>query len=165
MAKEILPPTDQRFAPLGEAKEIANALMQEYKVKFGDLATARMLFLSKVGGIKLHGERKAATVKTCTGEKKFLSRSQENSMEGWDFIVTFCAEIWAQSDDKLRKRIVFHELKHCLRVEKDDGSTQWRLVPHDLETFYDEVDIFGSSGRELNDLIMQIVASKEKEKD
>jgi len=163
MAKDTLPPPDQRFAPLDGAKDIAHALINEYPVKFGELANARILYLSKIGGIKLHGERKAATIKTCTGEKKYLSRCEANRDEGWDYIMTICAEIWARADDKLRKRIVFHELKHCLRLEKEDGSEMWRLVPHDLETFYDEVDIFGTSGKELNDLIMQIVAEKEND--
>jgi len=163
MAREPLPPADKRFATCSEAADIATALMKEYPLKFGDLATAQILFLTQIGGIKYQGERKAGKMERVTGQKKFLSRSPENGDEGWDYIMTLCADVWARADAQLKKRIVFHELRHAMREEKDDGSFNWKIIGHEIETFHDEVEIFGS-GRDLSEIFYALAEETAQEK-
>ena len=155
-----LPPSDQRFAKCSGAIEITRKLIERYPEKFGELVTAQVLFLTKVGGIILQGSQKAGKMEKITGQKKYLSRSSENNEEGWDFVMTLSAEVWDQATDEIKERIVFHELKHAMKDEKDDGNTVWKIVPHDIETFIDETEIYGS-GRDIIDLLLSIAAEKE----
>jgi hypothetical protein len=157
--KAPLPPSDQRFAPCAEAKEIAHTLITSYPEKFGEIVTAHILYLTKVGGIVLRGEQKAGKIGKLTGQKKFLSRSVENNNEGWDFVVTLSAEFWGLAGPRLKERVVFHELKHTLKTEKDDGSTEFKIVPHDIETFIDETELYGS-GRDLADALVSVTNLK-----
>lgn len=158
--KEPLPPADQRFSRCVEAKDIATSLINRHPTKFGELATAQVLFLTIIGGIRMKGERKAGKMEKITGQKKFLSRSDENGNEGWDYVMTLCAEVWGRADDKLKERIVFHELRHAMREEKDDGTSVWKIIGHEIETFHDEVEIYGS-GRDLTD-ILYLIAIKDE---
>lgn len=162
---EPLPPADKRYAWNQEAADIARKMMDKHPLKFGELVTAHMAFFSTIGGLKLRGERVAAKIATCTGEKKFLSRSNENLFEGWDYIMVVCAETWGLAPKKLKERIIFHELKHTLRLDnKTTGASVWKLVPHDFEGFYDEVDIYGED-TELRDLLMRLSQKDEPEEE
>ena len=159
--KEPRPPADQCFAPCLAAKEIARKLIHQYPVKFGEIVTAHILYLTKIGGIVMQGAQKAAKIEKISGQKKYLSRNSENNDEGWDYIVTISAEVWGIASDKLKERIVFHEMKHTLRLEKEDGSADFKLVPHDIETFIDETELYGS-GRDLTDALLSVEAMKDK---
>lgn len=156
------PPADQCFAPCPEAKEIARALINKYPEKFGEITTAHILYLTKIGGIVAQGEQKAGKIEKVTGQKKYLSRKPENNDEGWDYIVTLSAEVWGMANAQLKERIVFHELKHTLKLEKEDGSTDFKIVPHDIETFIDETEIYGS-GRDLADVLTSVANLKKDE--
>jgi len=160
--KAALPPPDQRFAPSTVAAEIATRLINELPVKFGGLAAAHILYLTKVGGITVQGERKAGKIEKVTGQKKYLSHNAQNNNEGWDYIVTLDADIWSAATDIIKERIIFHELRHALHDEKEDGSDDWKLVGHDIETFIDETERYGS-GREMLDVIQSVSMASKKE--
>jgi len=153
--KEPKPPADQCFAPCQGAKEIAHKLISKYPEKFGEIVTAHILYLTKIGGVIMRGEQKAAKIEKVSGQKKYLSRNAENDQAGWDYIVTISAEFWDIAQDQLKERVVFHELKHTLKLEKDDGSTDFKIVPHDIETFIDETEIYGS-GRDMTDILLSL---------
>jgi hypothetical protein len=93
---------------------------------------------------------------------KFLFKSSEKSkylgkchratgkwkhLTGYDFVVEIWSEFWNQAATDQKEALLYHELRHIMRVEKmknDILTINWKLREHDTELFFGEVEHFGA---------------------
>jgi hypothetical protein len=66
---------------------------------------------------------------------KFFSRDKI-ATDGYDFIIIFDKKAWELSSDPVKTRVMKHELRHI--EVSEDGST--KLVGHEIEDFYAEIE-------------------------
>lgn len=66
---------------------------------------------------------------------KFFSRDKI-ATDGYDFIIIFDKKAWELSSDPVKVRVMKHELRHI--EVSEDGST--KLVGHEIEDFYAEIE-------------------------
>jgi len=68
-------------------------------------------------------------------------------LEGWDFVITSCFQIWQQLNNAEKKALIDHELNHCTIV-----NGHWAIRPHDVEEFKDIISRHGDWGGNLQKL-------------
>jgi hypothetical protein len=66
---------------------------------------------------------------------KFFSRDKI-ATDGYDFIIIFDKKAWELSSELVKTKVMKHELRHIEISE--DGST--KLVGHEIEDFYAEIE-------------------------
>lgn len=72
-------------------------------------------------------------------------------LAGPEFVILINAGMWSSSSKVDRERTIFHELLHLQRKTDqfgvprlhDDGRPQLQVVPHDVESFSEEVARYG----------------------
>lgn len=75
---------------------------------------------------------------------------------GPEFVILISADYWAASSKTARERLIFHELCHLRQKTDqfgvprlhDDGRPQLMVVPHDVESFDEEVRRYGPDDSE-----------------
>lgn len=96
----------------------------------------------------------------------FLAELTRPLFQGEDpeFIVMIDASIWRSSSPRQRERIIFHELKHLVVKENEDGPClhedgrfQLRTTRHDIEAFDDEIRRYGPDECEIESTVQAIV--------
>lgn len=87
------------------------------------------------------GKIVAATIQKTNELNRFLSFNETDG-EGYDYIMTIDKNIWEDINDLDRTRIVRHELMHCFI----DDNGNHKIIGHDFEGFYKEIDIENKEG-------------------
>jgi len=82
----------------------------------------------------LTGRVTFAYIKTANEVERFLTKDGHN-IEGVDYIMFINDLVWELANDKDKKRIISHELRHTFLDEKGN----FKIVKHDIEDFYIEV--------------------------
>ena len=103
---------EERFEGLGEAKI---KLIMNLKPKI-DKPRGAMVF---------------ASIKPTNEVEKYLTEQES----GYDYFVFINGLVWDLADEKNRKRILSHELRHCFIDDKGNYKT----IKHDIEDFFAEV--------------------------
>lgn len=85
---------------------------------------------------KLRGVMTFAYIKLANEVEKFLSKSGVN-LNGLDYLLFINDLVWELASDKDKARIISHELRHCFVDEEGN----YKLVRHDIEDFYAEVEL------------------------
>lgn len=85
---------------------------------------------------KLRNVMKFAYVKLANEVEKFLSKSGV-SLNGLDYLMFINDLVWELASDKDRTRIISHELRHAFVDEEGN----YKLVKHDIEDFYAEIEL------------------------
>lgn len=75
---------------------------------------------------------------------------------GPEFVILISAHYWSASSKPDRERLIFHELCHLRQTTDsfgvprlhDDGRPQLQVVPHDVESFEEEVRRYGPDASE-----------------
>lgn len=149
------------YALLPEAAAIAARLIEAVP-HFVHLREARVLFVASQRQPMLHGYPCQAFVAKPQVQGPFswlfdwfLAAFAED-LFGWedpDFVIVVDVARWQSFDDEHREWLVYHELRHVEqrtdpetgipKFSKDDDRPMWRLVPHDAEFFFDEVERYG----------------------
>jgi len=89
------------------------------------------------------------TKKKKSGDMYVLGRIKSTSEElktfavdengvAYDYIMMLDKEVWLRIDEADQKRLIYHELCHCKVTE--DAANQYKIQPHEIETFYSEID-------------------------
>lgn len=130
--------------------ELMDSIINEY---FGDLRNAKIKILmdTKTQINKLTGRVKFGYIKTANEVEKFLTMDGQN-LEGIDYIMFLSELTWSLAEDVNKTRIVRHELRHCFLDEKGN----YKLVPHEIEDFYVEIELNQDDprwGQNLADLV------------
>jgi len=123
-----------------EADAVVYNLMDEIvHERFGNTlsaATIKILMDSKTRIDKLTNRMTFASIKSASVVEKFLSKDGHN-LEGIDYIIFLSDLVWELANDKDKKRIMSHELRHAFLDEKGN----YKIVRHDIEDFYEEVQL------------------------
>jgi len=82
---------------------------------------------------KLRGAMVFASIKPTNEVEKYLTEQES----GYDYFIFINGLVWDLADEKNRKRILSHELRHCFI----DGNGNYKVVRHDIEDFFAEVQL------------------------
>lgn len=169
------------FALADEAQAICRRLIAE-KPHFQHLVDARIVCIASQMTVRLHGAEAYAVIGPLPRVQGPMAQCLRWLLDGFvrpvagedgaDFLVLIDAARWSGLDDIRRERLMFHELKHLVAVEDengipkldDDGRVRLKTVPHDYEFFDDELREYGPVVCDLDALPGAIVAGFEVER-
>lgn len=77
-----------------------------------------------------------AHVELANDKIKYFSKD-DVAIDGYDAVVFFDRKAWSFADDKNRKRLMSHELRHVFI----DETGKVRLMPHDVSDFQSEIKL------------------------
>lgn len=127
------------FSHLNEApqkiQDIANAVKNEH---FPELKNANIFYCYNDKQRKRNNKITFATISTM-GARMRLMTATDVMPDGYDYWMELDGKLFEALEEPDVIRIIRHELRHCYNDPK--GRNQWRLVAHDYEDFYDEVDL------------------------
>lgn len=114
---------------------MVNAIVYE---RFPNLRSAaiKVMMDSKPKVDKLTEKVTFAYIKCANEVEKFLTKSGQN-ISGADYFLFINDLVWELADEKNKKRIISHELRHAFLDEKGNFKT----IKHDIEDFYAEVKL------------------------
>lgn len=107
--------------------------------RFGNTLSAakiKVLMDSKPKIDKFNNRMTFASIKSTNEVERFLSADGHN-LEGIDYIIFISDLVWELANDKDKKRILSHELRHTFV----DDKGYFKIVKHDIEDFYAEVKL------------------------
>jgi len=81
---------------------------------------------------KLRGAMVFASIKTTNEVEKYLTEQES----GYDYFIFINGFVWDLADEKNRKRILSHELRHAFI----DENGNYKIIRHDIEDFYVEIE-------------------------
>lgn len=118
-----------------EIYALMDSLIDEH---FGLLRNAKIKILmdTKPKINKLTGRVNFASIKTTNEVEKFLTMDGQN-LEGFDYIMFIGELVWSLAEDQDKTRIVRHELRHCFMDEKGN----YKVIPHEVEDFFIEIEL------------------------
>ena len=121
-----------------EAPEsVYNLLDSIIDERFGGLRATKIRVLmdgkSKID--KLNNRMTFAYIKLTNEVEKFLT-SDGHNLNGIDYIMFLNSLIWELANNVDKKRIISHELQHIFIDEKGN----YKIVRHDIEDFYAEIE-------------------------
>jgi hypothetical protein len=123
-----------------EADPLVYNLMDELvDERFGNTlraANIKILMDSKPKVDKLTNRMTFAYIKSTSEVEKFLTMDGHN-LEGITYLIFLSDLVWELANDKDKKRILSHELRHTFLDEKGN----YKLIRHDIEDFYTEVQL------------------------
>jgi hypothetical protein len=99
-------------------------------------AKIKVVMDSKPKVDKLLGRMTFAYIKLANEVEKFLSKSGV-SLNGLDYLLFINDLVWELASDKDKSRIVSHELRHGFVDEEGN----YKLVKHDIEDFFVEIEL------------------------
>ena len=84
-----------------------------------------------------------------TGDMYVLGRIKATSEElkafavndhgiSYDYVMFLDKEVWLRIAEEDQKKLIYHELCHCKVVE--EVSNPYKTRPHEIETFYSEIE-------------------------
>lgn len=82
------------------------------------------------------GQLILASIELPSPKVKFFSQD-EIATEGYDYIVTIDMKAWQLADPATKQRVIRHELRHVFVDEK--GMP--KLIGHEIEDFYSEIEL------------------------
>lgn len=96
-----------------------------------------------------------------TSDKLKFFTKDNIAIDGYDYIITVNRKVWELANDKDKRRLISHELRHAFINEKGDC----RLVGHEIEDFYEELKL-NQDDPEWSRSLAQVVSDiYEQEKD
>ena len=119
--------------------EVYNLMDEIVHERFGNTLSAasiKILMDSKVKIDKLTNRMTFASIKGANEVEKFLTKDGHN-IEGIDYLIFISDLVWELANEKDKKRILSHELRHAFLDEKGN----YKIVRHDIEDFYAEVQL------------------------
>jgi len=83
-----------------------------------------------------NGKTTLASIELASPKIKYFSQDDKAS-EGYDYILFIDKKAWELSNDKDKRRLISHEMRHVFVDEKDKA----KLVGHEIEDFYQEIEL------------------------
>ena len=97
----------------------------------------------------------------CQPTKLMSYYAKNDAGNPFDYIMIVDEMVWACASDEDRIRIIRHELRHCFITERGES----KLVGHDFQDFYKEVEINSDSPNWANHLVEVTLAGYKQIKD
>ena len=108
------------------------------------------------------GKTVLAYIKKANEVEKFLSLDDDTFEEGPDYFIFINKKAWEIADGPDRIRLMRHELRHA-DIDLDHEKNPYKVKPHDLEDFYDEVALNVDKPRWAEELAMRTKVAYENE--
>lgn len=70
----------------------------------------------------------------------------------YDFVVLVARPQWERATDDEKTQITFHGIRHI----GSDTAGRWRLDPHDVEGFFQEIEHFGLKSQDTRRIVEQL---------
>lgn len=100
------------------------------------------------------------SISTTSAMTKFFSRD-DNAIDGYEFVIIVDLKAWELASEEDKKRIISHELQHIFIDEKGKA----KLVGHEIEDFYQELERNSDDPEWRRNLTIQLVAMYDLEKE
>jgi hypothetical protein len=75
-------------------------------------------------------------IKATSEELKTFAVNEHGQM--YDYIMFLDKEVWLRMSEEEQKALIYHELCHCKVTES--VMSPYKTQPHEIETFYSEID-------------------------
>ncbi|MHB8071536.1 MAG: putative metallopeptidase [Candidatus Cryosericum sp.] len=129
---------------------------------FPHLANAKFLLLSHPVKMMRKGALLLAKIVKPSELNRFLSQN-EAPADGYDYIIIFDAKLLEHCEEADIERVLRHELRHTFF--DPDSKTPYKLVDHDFQDFYAEVELNRDDPRWCQRLARTVSLIHEQEKD
>jgi predicted metallopeptidase len=120
-----------------EVDDFVKKVRKEY---FGELASANIKVLYDTKKRTSGGKIVLGRMQKTNDLLRHLTVDDANDTEGYDYIMYLCKAAFDNVDDEDKVRLIRHELQHC-DVDMDANSNPYKLRGHELEDFYDEIEL------------------------
>jgi len=117
-------------------QEVVNKVMDDH---FENLTGAKIKTIFDTKKRTHGGKFVLGRMQKCNDLIKYLTDDDRVSPEGYDFLLYLDKNIYEAMDEENRIRLIFHELCHC--GVDFDRTDPYYIVPHDVETFYAEIEM------------------------
>jgi hypothetical protein len=77
---------------------------------------------------------------------RFLTIDESGSTEGFDYFIFIDKKVFEIMSDIDKVRLIRHELRHTL-VDVENEKDPFKLRPHEVEDFFEEIDLNASDPR------------------
>jgi hypothetical protein len=106
------------------------------------------------------GKLVLASISTTSDMTKFFSKDN-NAMDGYDFVIIVDNKAWDLASEADKRRLISHELQHIFIDEKGKA----KLIGHEVEDFYQEIERNSDDPEWARNLTIQLVALYDMEKE
>lgn len=128
---------DRYEDPLPEVLDLVDHVQREW---FPYLVNAKIKVLFDTKKRSSKGHFVLGRIQRCSTVLRHLTRDEARSADGFDYILYLDKAVFDAVDQSDRIRIIRHELRHCF-YDLDSKTNPYQLVGHDIEDFYDEMDL------------------------
>lgn len=91
-----------------------------------------------------------ASVKHSNEVERFLTKDYKEV----DYFIFISQMVWDLASRKDKRRIISHELRHCIIDDKDN----YRIIEHDIEDFHEEIKLNRDDPKWASSLCTRVIA-------
>jgi hypothetical protein len=144
-------------------KEVYNMLNEVQDEFFEELRSAKIKCLFDTKKRKSRGKIRLADIRKTNDLLRHLTSEEAKTEDGFDYILTIDKKVWEHTEEIDRKRLIRHELRHTF--VDGEAKDPYKLVPHDIEDFVEEVKLNSDDPGWANRVASMISDIYEQEKD
>ena len=112
--------------------------------EFPALQTALFKVMFDTKKRKSGGRYVFARIKKTNDELKAFAVTEAG--QPYDYVMFLDKLLWEGIEDADRKRLVFHELCHCV-TDFESNADQYKIQDHEIQTFYAEIEFTSDDPR------------------
>lgn len=120
-----------------EAVKIKDELIKEF---FPELVNAKIKMIFDTKPRKNSGRYIHAQITKANDLIKHLTAGETNDYAGYDYIMYIDQNVFENIEFVDKKRLIRHELRHC-HVDPEKAKDPYKLKPHDIEDFYEDIEL------------------------
>jgi hypothetical protein len=120
-----------------EVDDFVKTVRKEY---FRELASANIKILYDTKKRNSGGKMVLGRMQKTNDLLRHLTVEDSNDTEGYDYIMYLDKAVFENVEDEDKVRLIRHEFQHC-EVDMDANSNPYKLRGHELEDFYDEIEL------------------------
>lgn len=143
-----------------DAKNLMENLLEERFPEFRH-ANIKVIMDSKLQIDKLNNKVKFGYIKSTNDVEKYLTSDYSVRSYGYDYFIFLNELSWELASAENKKRIVSHELRHMAF----DNQGNYKVRKHEIEDFYDEIELNTDDPRWGADLASLVLIKYEQMKE
>lgn len=143
-----------------DAKNLMESLLEERFPEFRH-ANIKVIMDSKLQIDKLNNKVKFGYIKSTNDVEKYLTSDYPARSYGYDYFIFLNELSWELASAENKKRIVSHELRHMAF----DNQGNYKVRKHEIEDFYDEIELNTDDPRWGADLASLVLIKYEQMKE
>lgn len=132
--------------------EVMNGVRNDF---FPELRNANLLMIFDTKRKVSKGKVVLASIKSTSELQKYLTLTESESIDGFDYIIMIDKVVWDTADATDRIRLLRHELRHTV---VDDSDKPFKLKDHDVNDFYEELELNKDNPRWAQQLVDRVTS-------